>query len=307
MRIFSRTVSVLVIAIAVAGATPAFAGEKVRFSSPTEAYRHGEGAYHAELYDLAVPALEYAAIHGILGAQLRLAKMYAAATGVPQSDAKAFHYYQLIADEHAETSPRHPIVPYVAEAFVAIAGFYRTGIAELKVKPDMARAVGLLRHAASYFGDPAAQFMLAKMYLEGEGVPRNARLAVNWLTNAAKKQHAPSQAVLGNLLWRGEEPIRRQPLKGLALLSLARQNAAGADEASWIKALHEDALAEAGAEQRASATRIASRWRRQLPNAAEQTAALPAVADPAGRTKTASGQGADGLSGIRSQADTRPR
>ncbi len=202
--------------------------------------------------------------------------MYAAGTGVPQSDAKAFHYYQLIADQHAETGPRHPIAPYVAEAFVAIAGFYRNGLEELKVEPNLARAAGLLRHAASYFGDPTAQLELARMYLAGEGVPRNVRLAVNWLANASKKQHAPSQAVLGDLLWRGDKSIRRQPIKGLALLSLARQNAVGRDEASWIDELLRRALAEARADQRAGATRVVARWRRKLPGAAPKAGELPA-------------------------------
>ncbi|MGI9382746.1 MAG: tetratricopeptide repeat protein [Methyloligellaceae bacterium] len=262
-RTFSGAVAGLLMALALASPTPAFAMDKVRFSSATEAYRQGLEAYHAGLYDLAVPALEYAARYGVLGAQLRLAKIYSTGEGVAQSDAKAFHYYQLIADQYADTSPHHPIARYVAEAFIALAASYSKGISELRVRPDLTRATGLLRHAASYFGDPRAQFKLAQMYLAGEGVPKNPRLAVNWLANASKKQHAPSQAVLGDLLWRGGKDVRRRPLKGLALLSLARQNAEGTADQDWIETLQKRALAEAGAKQRESATEILSRWRRR--------------------------------------------
>lgn len=283
-RTFSGAVAGLLMALALAGPSPALAAEKIRFSSATEAYRQGLEAYHAGLYDLAVPALEFAARYGVLGAQLRLAKIYSTGEGVVQSDAKAFHYYQLIADQYAATSPHHPIARYVAEAFIALAASYRKGIAELRVRPDLTRAAGLLRHAASYFGDPRAQFKLAQMYLAGEGVPKNARLAVNWLANAAKKQHAPSQAMLGDLLWRGGKDVRRRPVKGLALLALARQNAEGTADQDWIETLHQRALAKAGADERHSATEVVTRWRRGQPGVAVQTERPVRSGEPTGST-----------------------
>ena len=284
-------------ALALVGQQPALAGDKIRFSSATEAYRQGLEAYHAGLYDLAIPALEFAARFGVLGAQLRLAKIFSTGEGVPQSDAKAFHYYQLIADQYADTSPYHPIARYVAEAFIALAASHRKGIAELKMKPDLVRAAGLLRHAASYFGDPRAQFKLAQMYLAGEGVPKNTRLGVNWLANAAKKQHAPSQAMLGDLLWRGGKDVRRRPLRGLALLALARQNAEGTADFDWIEKLHARAESEAGIKERAGAVEIMARWRRQPGMTLKSE--KPASPEHTGSTKSSQsvvppvGQGAD--------------
>ena len=48
----------------------------------------------------------------------------------------------------------------------------------------------LFRHAASYFGNAEAQYRLARLYMNGDGVEKNLGLAVNWLSIAAKKQHA---------------------------------------------------------------------------------------------------------------------
>lgn len=238
---------------------PAAAEAEKPYASPMAAYNLGIAAWREERLDKAVAALEFAAGKGVLDAQLKLAEFYATGNGVPQSDAKSFGYYQRIANRFADVSPRHPVAEHVAEAFVALAGYHRKGLAELNVKPDPARAVRLYRHAASYFGDVNAQHALAGMYLDGEGVNRNVRLAINWLTNAAEKQHAPSQARLGDLLWRGVDDYH-QPLRGLALLALARENAVGTEDQAWIEELYARAAGEAGAEQREQAGRMASDW-----------------------------------------------
>ncbi|MEE8306177.1 MAG: hypothetical protein V3R81_02870, partial [Gammaproteobacteria bacterium] len=113
-------------------------------------------------------------------------------------------------------------------------------------------------------GDVEAQCILAQMYLEGEGMPRNSRLAINWLTNAAKKRHGKSQAILGDLLWRGAKDVRRQPHKGLAFLSLARQNARDDDEARWIDELYARAYAGSKDKERQRAAKIAARWQARM-------------------------------------------
>jgi len=269
MRIFDRKLLSLIAAFALASAGLAFADDKPEFSSPTQAYRIGIKAAASGEYDRAMIALNFAAENGVLGAELKLARMYQLGDGVPQSDAKAFRYYGQIADQFAETSPRHPIAPYVSKAFIVLADYYKSGVAELKMEPDFQRAIGLYRHAASFLGDPRAQFKLAKMYLAGEGVPVNARIAVNWLANASKKQHPASQALLGDLLWHGATGVRRRPLKGLALMDLARINAAGSSDAVWIEELHESAMTEAGPEQREQAVDLTKRWRAEAPDQLE--------------------------------------
>jgi len=231
------------------------------YASPLAAYRIGFAEWEFGRNRNAVAAFEYAAEKGILGAQIKLAEMFATGKGVRRNDAKAFAYYQAIADGFADVSPRHPAAPYIADAFFKLAGYYHAGVAELSIKADPARAAVLCRHAASYFGHAGAQYNLAKMYLDGDGVAKNTRLAVNWLANASRKGHAPSQAKLGELLWRGKgEVLRRQPLKGLALLSLAKGNAKGSKDAGWIENIYKQVLLEAAPDERDRAMRLAARW-----------------------------------------------
>lgn len=231
--------------------TPAGVGgadEPPPYTSATEAYRQGAGALKTGEMGSAVPALEYAATHGVLGAQLKLARLYAKGRGVPQDDAKAFHYYQHIADQYADIPPSSPIAQYVGEAFCALGRYYVGGIPAVSLHPDPVYAVGLFRHAGAYFGDADAQYQLGRLYLTGSGVEKNQTIAANWLAMAARKQHPGAQAVLGEMLWRGEGVSQRQA-RGLALLMLANENAQGADaqgnsdDAEWIGQRYKETVA----------------------------------------------------------------
>lgn len=218
------------------------------FASATEAYHQGMAALKSGRIEMALPALQYAAERGVLGAQLKLARIYAAGNGVKQDDAQAFFFYRQIANEHADITPLSPVAKYVAEAFVALGQYYLEGIPGTLVLQDPARGADLFRHAASYFGDADAQYALAGLYLTGTGVEKNMGLAVNWLATAAKKQHAEAQAKLGELLWRGGDEIRQKPAKGLALIMLAHANAkANGKEPKWIEDLYVEAQGAADA------------------------------------------------------------
>ena len=109
--------------------------------------------------------------------------------------------------------------------------------------PDPVYAVGLFRHAGAYFGDADAQYQLGRLYLAGSGVEKNETIAANWLAMAARKQHPGAQAVLGDMLWRGEGVSQRQ-VRGLALLMLANENAkTSADDAEWIGQRYQETVA----------------------------------------------------------------
>ena len=114
----------------------------------------------------------------------------AAGRDVPKDDAKAFAYFEQIADQQADISPSSPIAKYAAEAFVALGQYYLDGIPAMPLAANPAYAADLFRHAASYFGNAEAQYRLARLYMNGTGVEKNVGLAVNWLAIAAKKQHA---------------------------------------------------------------------------------------------------------------------
>lgn len=53
-------------------------------------------------------------------------------------------------------------------------------------------------------GDAKAQYDLGRMYEGGEGVPKDAAKAVEWLQKAAAQGHADAQALLGRMYARGE-------------------------------------------------------------------------------------------------------
>ena len=275
MRTYSRAAAALVLSVALSGAARA----SEAYSTAIDAYRHGVEAHREGDTATALTAFDYAAEQGVLGAQLKLAKMYAAGDGVERNEGKAFNYYQRVADLYAETSPLHPIARYIADAFVSLGHYYRAGVPAIGLSPDAVRAVGMYRHAASYFGDAAAQYHLARMYLAGEGVRKDAGLAVNWLANATKKHHPPSQALLGDILCHGSDGVRPQPKKGLALLALARQNA-GKDDVVWIEALYAQALAGARPADREGADRLFSYWRRQPGKAEDMAVTIAKEGDP---------------------------
>jgi len=204
------------------------------YTSATEAYRQGVSAINAGKTEAALPALEYAAGHGVLGAQLKLARLYAKGESVQKDSPKAFRYYQRIADQYADDPASSPISRYVGEAFCALGQYYVRGIEEMALSPDPAYGAGLLRHAGAYFGDAEAQYQLGRLYLTGNGVEKNSTLAANWLTMAARKQHASAQAVLGEMLWSGDGVQQRQA-QGLALLMLAQRNSiSDDDDTKWI-------------------------------------------------------------------------
>lgn len=256
------------------------------YHSATEAYRQGASAMKTGEMAVAIPALEYAAKRGVLGAQLKLARLYAKGRDVPRDDAKAFYYYQHIADRYAEIPSASPIAKYVGEAFVALGRYYVGGIPAMALMPDPSYAVGLYRHAGAYFGSAEAQYQLGRLYLTGGGVAKNPSIAINWLAMAARKQHAAAQATLGELLWRGEDVNQRQA-RGLALLTLANENAKASErEPEWIGPLYQDAFAHADNTTRKQAEAMLPRLGGAKRAAAIAAKATRAVAKPIAASQT---------------------
>ena len=238
---------------AVPGSTPAAARAPL---TPVEAFRSGTQALRAGEKAKAVTSLQYAAEQGHALAQWKLGRMYAEGDGVERSDVRAFEYFRRIADAYADDSPGTPQARFVANAFVALGHYYLEGIPEA-VKADPARAHEMFSYAASYFGDPDAQYYLARLYLDGKGVPRDARQAARWLSLAANKGQHQAQALLGRMLFKGEH-VQRQAARGLMWLTLARDSATS-DEV-WIAELYDSAFKQASDDERAVALFMLERW-----------------------------------------------
>ena len=106
------------------------------------------------------------------------------------------------------------------------------------MRPDPRRAHELFQYAATIFGDPNAQYNLAHMYLVGAGgVAKDNIAAVRWLAVAAQKGHAPSQALLGHMLFTGDG-VPHQRARGLMWLEVAKDGAPDSKEA-WIRDLYQ--------------------------------------------------------------------
>ncbi|HEV2558890.1 MAG TPA: tetratricopeptide repeat protein [Microvirga sp.] len=223
----------------------------VKYGSARDAIRDGMRDYNAGDKRGAAQALEYAATQGHTLALWKLGRMYADGDGVPADELKAFEYFSKLADQNADESPDSPNAGVVASAFVALGGYFLDGIKGTYVAANPARAHEMFHYAASYFSDPHAQYNLARLYLDGHGVPRDPRQAARWFNLAAEKGHHPSQALLGHLLMDGEG-VPRSRARGLMWLTLARESADPVKDA-WISDLYDKAFASAGDADRRNA------------------------------------------------------
>jgi uncharacterized protein len=208
--------------------------------------------------DTALTSLQYAAEGGHPVAQWKLGRMYADGDGVTQDDLRAFEYFSRIANAHAEDSPSAPQAAIVANAFVALGRYYLNGIPNSKIKSDPDRAREMFSYAASYFGNADAQYDLARLYLKSAGSSRDDfRYGARWLGLAAQKGQHQAQAMLGQMLFNGDQ-LPRQAARGLMWLTLARDSAA--PDETWIKESYNKAIAKASDDDRAMALQMLEHW-----------------------------------------------
>jgi len=208
--------------------------------------------------DTSLTSLQYAAEGGHPIAQWKLGRMYADGDGVTQDDLRAFEYFSRIANAHAEDSPSAPQAAIVANAFVALGRYYLNGIPNSKIKSDPERAREMFSYAASYFGNADAQYDLARLYLKSAGSSRDDfRYGARWLGLAAQKGQHQAQAMLGQMLFNGDQ-LPRQAARGLMWLTLARDSAA--PDETWIKESYSKAIAKASDDDRAMALQMLEHW-----------------------------------------------
>lgn len=279
MRIFSPALRPWIAGLACAALAPlavlaASGAGPQAFRTPIEAYEQGMTSYRGGHAELAIPALEFAAAKGNFLARFYLARIYAD-NDTPYTDhSKAYILYQSLADEYADIDPDDDQrAPFIAKALTALAGYVRSGVAEIGLKPDIHRAAEYLRHAATFFNDEEAQFQLAKLYLKGDGVEEDTRRAMHWLSVLTQQGHAGAQAFLADVYWRGKL-IKRDPLRAFALISLAIENAP-ASERIWIEDIYQSIFCGASDGTRRQAEGMVADWRQRYVRSPDKT-------DPAG-------------------------
>ena len=218
--------------------------------TPVDAMRSATEALKTGEKTRAVTSLQYAAEQGHGFALWKLGRMYADGDGVARDDYRAFEYFQKFADSHADDNPATPQARFVANAFVALGHYYLDGIPNTAVTPSPELARQMFAYAASYFGDPEAQYP-ARHALSRRQRRRAAiaKRAVPWLVLAANKGQYKAQAVLGRMLFNGEHGMR-QRASGLMWLTVACDGP-GAKE-PWIAELRET-RGQAGDRRRARA------------------------------------------------------
>lgn len=224
--------------------------------SSAEAMRLANDDLKGSDIDRAVMSLQNAADRGNEIALWQLGHMYARGKGVARDDYQAFEYYRKFADRNSNTDPTLPFARYVADSFVALGHYYLTGIPG-SLAPNPGLAQKMFTHAATYFGDPEAQYQLARLLLEGRIVEKDPKRAAQWLNQAANKRHYAAQALLGRILFKGEIG-RRDPAWGLMWLILAFDGSAA--KVPWIAELHDNALKQASEQERADALVLLERW-----------------------------------------------
>ena len=261
MRIFERSILVALVAASVAVPALAFDGAPVGADTTVPMVTALPGtnpSLKKNTSDVSLTALQYAAEGGHPIAQWKLGRMYADGNGVAQNDLRAFDYFSRIANAHAEDSPSAPQAAVVANAFVALGRYYLKGIPNSKVKPDPDRAREMFSYAASYFGNADAQYDLARLYLKGAGSSRDDfRYGARWLGLAAQKGQHQAQAMLGQMLFNGDQ-MPPQRARGLMWLTLARDSAL--PEENWIKDSYNKAIAKASDNDRAMALQMLEHW-----------------------------------------------
>jgi len=222
------------------------------YRSAKDALRAGMREYNAGDKQGAARALEYAAGQGHALALWKLGRMYADGDGVPHDDLKAFEFFSRIADASTDDGPDPQNSAVLGSAFTALGTYFLEGIKGTYVRPNPERAYDMFNYAASYYGDPNAQYNLARLYLDGTGVEADPRQAARWFNLAAEKGHHPAQALLGDMLVNGLGGIPIQRVRGLMWLSLAREGAESRKD-DWIVALYEKNWAAASEDDRAEA------------------------------------------------------
>jgi exopolysaccharide production negative regulator len=222
------------------------------FTSGEEALRLGEEDLRAGNMEASVAALTYAAESGQVIARWKLGQMYANGDGVPRDDSKAYYYFNQLVEDYDEDQPDREDVSAISDAFVAVGVYCLNGIPNSDVRPDPRRAHELFQYAATTFVDPNAQYNLAHMYMIGAGgLAKDNVAALRWLALAAKAGHAPSQALLGHMLFVGNGVLDHRA-RGLMWLGLAKDRAVD-PRGQWIRDLYQRDFRDASDSERLAA------------------------------------------------------
>ena len=283
MRRLSLRVTSLTAAALIAWTVGATA-QQIPASSAQAAIERGLGAYQAGSREAALSALSEAASRGDpsvrFAAEFYLARIYAENIAAGADQTKAFVLFRKLADENLDIDPEtSKRAPFVAKALIALAGFVRVGLTDIDLAPNPSRAMDYLHHAAVFFGDRDAQLELARIYLGGSSGD-DVRRGLHYLAALSEEGHAPAQALLAELFWRGRH-VKKDERRALALVTMAAESAPS-HERIWIDDTYATIFCATAEPTREEAGRLVARWRRMItqPSAGPEPAMRVGAARP---------------------------
>jgi uncharacterized protein len=237
-------------------------GPVVRPSVPVDGDPANLGAFFQKMQDGdvegAVKEAENAFRNGNVSAGWKLGRMYADGDRVPQDRKRAFDYFRRIAEIQPD-EVKGQSAHFVAGAWVAMGLYYQIGIPNSDVKFDPVRAHQNFLYAAINYADADAQYHLARTFLDGQGIAKDAKQAAKWMYEAAQKDQYEAQAKFGSMLFQGQV-VPRDAAKGLMWLEIAKNTAPKG--APGILELYNFAWKQATEEERAAAAVYVEKWKR---------------------------------------------
>lgn len=223
-----------------------------------------DGAGGGVSNDDLLSALEDAAEAGQPMAMWQLGTMYENGQGVGRDPVKAFGYFARIADQNADAVLSSPEAAIIAQSFVKVGDYFKIGVPDAGISASAERSYKVLSHAATYFGDPEAQYRLGQLSLSDEALGISPFQAARWFQLAARKGHCGAQARLGEMIFNGAEGVQAQPVEGLTWLAMAHEGCAGTTDAGWVDDMLSHAMAVATPEQTNHALALAETMGPQL-------------------------------------------
>lgn len=208
-----------------------------------------------------VKRLEYAAEDGNEVAMWKLGHIYSSRKADKANHLRAFKMFSRVVRSHVDLTPYSEKAPFTANAFVSLGHYYRNGIPDSPVVKSEEKAWGMFLTAATYYGDPKAQYALFEM-CDAEAVEFCSNIqAGRWLKKSAVNGNVSGQAQFGYRQFEGEKGVKRNKVEGLKWLTIARQRAHPTRH-EWVQELHERAFSVADVKERKKARERAAKWMR---------------------------------------------
>ena len=126
------------------------------------------------------------------------------ATACRKTDLRAFEYFSEIANTHADESPGTPQARFVANAFVALGHYYLDGIPNSTVKPNPDAGARDVRLRGVLFRRPRCAVRSRPALSRRQRRDAIRTQAARWLQLAANKGQYQAQALLGDMLFKGQ-------------------------------------------------------------------------------------------------------